>query len=142
LLEVVIERETPILAAHELTMWEYIVLASISSEPGLSQSELAQLSRRDSTRLIRHLDDLVTRELVVRDIDPGDRRRRVVRLTHAGSARLGATQEAIRAMEAELLRALPESEQQGLRSALATSLRSVASGKPPTDSALSHNSSE
>jgi DNA-binding MarR family transcriptional regulator len=128
LLEIVIERETPILAARELSMWEYIVLASIESEPGLSQNELARISRRDSTRLIRHLDELVARDLVVREVDPGDRRRHVVRLTDAGAERFRATQDDIRAMEAKLLSALPEAEQQQLRGALATTLRSVAFG--------------
>jgi DNA-binding MarR family transcriptional regulator len=127
LLGIVIERETPILAAHELSMWEYIVLASIASDPGLSQNELARISRRDSTRLIRHLDDLVARDLVVRDVDPGDRRRHVVRLTDSGAAVFHATQDDIRAMEGELLGALPAAEQERLRGALIATLRRASS---------------
>jgi DNA-binding MarR family transcriptional regulator len=125
LLEVIVEREAPILAAHELTMWEYVILASIAAAPGLSQNELARKSRRDSTRLIGHLDELVKRDLVVREVDPGDRRRRVVRLTEHGSAVVRATAEDIRVMEGELLQALPPDEQDRLRHSLVAALRSV-----------------
>lgn len=122
LLEVVVEREAPILSARELTMWEYVVLVSIADEPGLSQNDLARKSRRDPTRLIRHLDELAERGLIVRDVDPTDRRRRVVSLTDSGSALVRATQEDIRAMETTLLRALPPAEQDRLRRSLTEAL--------------------
>lgn len=122
LLEVIVEREAPILSAHGLTMWEYVVLVSIADEPGLSQNDLARKSRRDSTRLIRHLDDLADRGLIVRDIDPTDRRRRVVSLTDSGTTLLHATQNDIRAMEAKLLHALPPAEQDRLRRSLTEAL--------------------
>ncbi|GAB2596444.1 MarR family winged helix-turn-helix transcriptional regulator [Kribbella endophytica] len=122
LLEVVVEREAPILSARELTMWEYVVLVSIADEPGLSQNDLARKSRRDPTRLIRHLDELAERGLIVRDVDPTDRRRRIVSLTDSGSALVRATQEDIRAMETTLLRALPPAEQDRLRRSLTEAL--------------------
>ena len=121
-LEVIVEREAPILSARELTMWEYVILVSIADEPGLSQNDLARKSRRDPTRLIRHLDELADRGLVVREVDPTDRRRRVVSLTDSGSALVRATQEDIRAMEAKLLQALPPAEQDRLRRSLAKAL--------------------
>ncbi|MGC4940654.1 MarR family winged helix-turn-helix transcriptional regulator [Kribbella sp. DT2] len=131
LLEVIVEREAPILSARELTMWEYVVLVSIADEPGLSQNELARKSRRDPTRLIRHLDELAERGLIVRDVDPADRRRRVVSLTDSGSALVRATQDDIRAMETTLLRALPPAEQDRLRRSLTEALGSAL--KSPTD---------
>ncbi len=122
LLEVILEREAPILSARELTMWEYVILVSIADEPGLSQNDLARKSRRDPTRLIRHLDELAERNLIARDVDPTDRRRRVVSLTDTGAALVRATQQDIRAMEAQLLHALPPAEQDRLRQSLTQAL--------------------
>lgn len=123
LLDEVVERETPILRERGLSMWEYVVLTAISSSPGLSQSDLAERSRRDATRLIRHLDDLAERGLIVRAIDASDRRRRTVELSPAGGELLDATRHDIRRMENELLSALPERDRDALRTSLATVTR-------------------
>jgi DNA-binding MarR family transcriptional regulator len=131
LLEAIVEREAPILSSHELSMWEYVILVSIAEEPGLSQNELARKSRRDPTRLIRHLDELAERGLIVRDVDATDRRRRVVRLTDSGSARVRATQEDIRVMETRLLQALSREEQDRLRSYLAAALSGAVEHSEP-----------
>ncbi|WP_246286785.1 MarR family winged helix-turn-helix transcriptional regulator [Schumannella luteola] len=129
LLEAVIDRETPILDAHELTMWEYAILTAISRAPDQSQRELAASSRRDATRLIRHLDTLSTRGLVRRDTDPGDRRRRVVNLTDAGATTLGSARRAIRRMEDELLAELPVEQRDQLRATLAAAVTLAAPAK-------------
>jgi len=126
LLEVVIERETPILDDHELSMWEYAILTAISRAPDQSQRELAASSRRDATRLIRHLDELSARGLVRRDTDAVDRRRRVVKLTDAGATTLRSAQRAIRRMEDELLAELPVEQRDQLRATLAAAVTLVA----------------
>ncbi|HOV99859.1 MAG TPA: MarR family transcriptional regulator [Rhodoglobus sp.] len=107
LLGVVIEREAPILAAHGVTMWEYIILSRLAGEDGLTQTELARRSRRDPTRLIGHLDALTDRGLIVREVDKADRRRRTVHLTEAGWAVVRAARRDIREMESGLLAGLP-----------------------------------
>ena len=125
LLAVIGEREAPILAAHGLTMWEYVILVPLLGQPGMSQKELARRSRRDPTRLIAHLDELAHRDLISREVDEADRRRRTVRLTDRGVAVVRATRREIRAMEAELLGVLPPSDQAALRQNLAATLRSL-----------------
>ncbi|MBV9792861.1 MAG: MarR family transcriptional regulator [Actinobacteria bacterium] len=125
LLQVVGDREEPILAAHGLTMWEYVILVPLLGQPGLSQKELAARSRRDPTRLIGNLDALEERGLITRAVDAADRRRRMVQLTGSGREVVRDTRRQIRAMEADLLAVLPPGEQAALRQNLAATLRSL-----------------
>ncbi|RKR75931.1 MarR family winged helix-turn-helix transcriptional regulator [Frondihabitans australicus] len=126
LLAVVVEREEPILAAQGLSMWEYVILGRLVDEEGLTQTALAERSRRDPTRLIANLDALEARGLVSRAIDPGDRRRRLVRLTDAGATAVAATRRAIRAMEDDLLSAVSAQDRDRLRATLARLVDAVA----------------
>ncbi|MDQ7879013.1 MarR family transcriptional regulator [Microbacterium sp. QXD-8] len=119
LLGVVVEREAPILTAHGVTMWEYVILDRLAREDGLAQKELARRSRRDPTRLIGHLDVLSDRGLIAREVDGADRRRRTVRLTDAGRELVRSAGDDIRQMEAALL--------DGLAVDLRTSLAAVLS---------------
>src|ERR1700759_1257483 len=125
LLAVIGEREAPILAAHGLTMWEYVILVPLLGQPGMSQKELARRSRRDPTRLIAHLDELAHRDLISREVDEADRRRRTVRLTDRGVAVVRATRREIRAMEAELLAGLAPDRQATLPHHLSGTLRTL-----------------
>ena len=117
--------ELPVLAAHGLTMWEYVILVPLVGQPGMTQKELARRSRRDPTRLIGNLDALEERALITREVDGADRRRRTVRLTSRGHEVVRDTRRAIRAMEAELLGVLPPGDQAALRQNLAATLRSL-----------------
>ncbi|OQQ13156.1 hypothetical protein B0675_36600 [Streptomyces sp. M41(2017)] len=123
LLDLVVEREAPILKAHGVTTWEYVILSRLMGESGLTQKELARRSRRDPTRLIGHLDALGDRGLIAREVDGADRRRRTVRLTEEGRDLVLATRHDIRQMEADLLGGLSADAQNDLRNALAAVLR-------------------
>lgn len=134
LLSVVVEREAPILDAHGVTMWEYVILSQLLDETGLTQKELAHRSRRDPTRLIGHLDALSEHGLISRETDESDRRRRTVRLTDKGDALVRAVRLDIRRMEAELLDGLSHDAQVELRMSLAAVLNRVSpSGSPSGD---------
>ena len=133
LLGVVVERETPILGAHGVTMWEYVILSRLLAEPGLTQKELARRSRRDPTRLIGHLDMLGDRGLVAREVDEADRRRRTVRLTDAGTDLVRAVRHDIRHMETELLGDGTGGVQHHLRDALAAVLSRSGLPDPSPD---------
>jgi DNA-binding MarR family transcriptional regulator len=98
-----IELERPILDAHGLTMWGYIALNRIASEPPSTQLALATAIGHDKTRLIRVLDTLEADGLITREPDPSDRRAKLVRITPHGAERHAAVVTAIRAMEKELL---------------------------------------
>jgi DNA-binding MarR family transcriptional regulator len=110
--------ETPILAGHRLSMWEYITLYRLARRPAETQAELAQAIGYDKTRLIRILDRLQEEGLIDRQPDPADRRAHLVRMTSAGAARHAAAQADIRIMEEHLLRRLSPEERHSLLAAL------------------------
>lgn len=108
--QVMVDAELPVLAAHDVEMWDYVILVALRDGPAQSQARLASATRRDKTRLIPILDRLEERGLLRRDPDPADRRNRIVELTESGRALVADCQRAIRLMEYELLAELPETD--------------------------------
>ena len=100
----------PLLHAHGIDMWDYIVLSGLEHGAAPTQTQLAASVGRDKTRLIHNLDRLEDLSLLRRTPDPADRRNRIVTLTGAGRSLLTACQHDIRAMEAELLATLTTSD--------------------------------
>lgn len=113
-----INAERPLLAAHGLTMWQYIVLSELVGGPVQNQLALARAIAYDKTRLASLLEDLEADRLISRRPDPADRRGRVVSLTDVGKRRQAAAAKAIREMEDALLEPLDESARIGLFEAL------------------------
>jgi DNA-binding MarR family transcriptional regulator len=114
-----IEGEGPVLAAHDLSMWGYIVLSRLAAAPAETQLALAREIGYDKSRLIGLLDELERDGLLTREPDPGDRRAKIVKLTATGRSRQAAAQRDIRRMERRLLRGLDAAEVAGLRKSLA-----------------------
>jgi DNA-binding MarR family transcriptional regulator len=112
------DAERPLLDAHGLSMWEYIVLSHLARRPVETQLELARGIGYDKTRLIALLDRLESEGLITREPDPADRRARNVRLTKAGERLRAAAQRDIRAMEDEALAPLSATERRTLLAAL------------------------
>lgn len=112
--------EQPILAAHDLTMWGYVVLNRLRTEPVRTQAALAEAIGADKTRIITVLDGLQRRGLIARDPDPTDRRVRLVSLTDEGRRVRDAARDAIQRNEERVLRALPEHERRAFVRALRT----------------------
>jgi DNA-binding MarR family transcriptional regulator len=90
-----IASEGPVLEAHGLSMWGYIVLSALDRSPVRSQAALAEAIGADKTRIIPTLDDLQDRRYIERRPDPDDRRVRLLALTEAGRAAKDAAQEDI-----------------------------------------------
>jgi DNA-binding MarR family transcriptional regulator len=74
----------PILDAEDIVFEHWQVLAALLEQPGLPMTELAEASVLPAATLTRHVDRLVERSLVIRRIDPGDKRRAVVALSSRG----------------------------------------------------------
>lgn len=132
LLGIVVEREAPILEAHGVTMWEYVILDRLSRDDGLTQKELARRSGRDPTRLIGHLDALGGRDLIGREVDGSDRRRRTVKLTRRGRELVHDIRRDVRRMEADLLGGLTAGAQDDLRAYLGAVLRRADPSESPS----------
>jgi DNA-binding MarR family transcriptional regulator len=101
-----IAAEVPVLEAHGLSMWGYIVLGALDRSPMRSQAALAEAIGADKTRIIPTLDDLQDRGYIERRPDPDDRRVRLLELTEAGRAAKDAAQREIQLGEERWLRQL------------------------------------
>lgn len=121
-----IEAELPVLEAHGLTMWGYIVLLRLDEAPVRTQAALAQAIGADKTRIISVLDDLQGRGLIARTPDPSDRRARLLALTPEGRTLRDRAQEAIQAGEQRLLEVLAPEERAVFLRALDTLSAAVA----------------
>lgn len=94
--------EEPILAEAGLSMWEYAIATELAAGAALSQVELSRRTRRDPTRLGRHLDELEGRGLITRE-RAADQRQHTVRLTTTGKRTHARAKQQIRAAEDALL---------------------------------------
>ncbi|HYO02743.1 MAG TPA: MarR family transcriptional regulator [Mycobacterium sp.] len=84
--------EQPILDAHGLTMWGYVVLSALDRSSMRTQAALAEAIGADKTRIIRTLDELQDSGHIERQPDPDDRRVRLLAITDSGRAVKDAVQ--------------------------------------------------
>lgn len=111
--------ELPILRAHEISMWGYVVLGALADQPIRTQSALAAAIGADKTRIIGVLDELQDRALIERTPDPDDRRARQLAITDAGRAVRDAVQADIQRGEERLLTHLTPADRRAFLRALA-----------------------
>jgi DNA-binding MarR family transcriptional regulator len=107
-----IAREEPVLHAHEISMWGYIVLTALAEQAVRTQAALAQAINADKSRIISVLDDLQERGLIQRRPDAADRRVHLLSLTPAGDKLRQSVQAAIRLREEEVLAALAPADRE------------------------------
>ena len=112
LTRVLIAREEPVLHAHGLSMWGYIVLTGLVEQPVRTQAALAQAISADKSRIIGVLDDLQQRGLIQRQPDTADRRVHLLSLTPAGDRLRRSVESAIREREEEVLAPLPAADRE------------------------------
>src|ERR1700758_151215 len=87
--------EQPVLAAHGLSMWGYIVLSALDRSPIRTQAALAEAIGADKTRIIPTLDELQEHGYIERIPDPDDRRARLLEITESGRSIKDEVQAAI-----------------------------------------------
>ena len=110
LLQDLVAAELPILAAHDMSMWSYVVLNALDRSPVRTQAALAEAIGADKTRIIGTLDELQQRGHIERRPDPDDRRVRLLEITSAGRAAKNAVQSEIQRGEERLLSELTAEE--------------------------------
>ena len=103
-------REEPVLRAHDLSMWGYIVLMALAEQPVRTQAALAQVINADKSRIISVLDELQERGLISRQPDEADRRVHLLSLTPAGDRLRRSVEAGIRRQEEEVLAELPAAD--------------------------------
>ena len=84
--------EQPVLAAHDLSMWGYIVLTALDHSSTRTQAALAESIGADKTRIIPTLDELQEHGHIERIPDPEDRRARLLAITESGRSIKNAAQ--------------------------------------------------
>ena len=77
-------RIQPALDAEGLAFEHWQILAVLLARPGSRMSDIADAAVVPAATLTRHMDRLVERALVVRRIDPGDKRSTVAALSAMG----------------------------------------------------------
>jgi DNA-binding MarR family transcriptional regulator len=112
LTRVLIAREDPVLRAHDISTWGYIVLTGLVEQPVRTQAALAQAINADKSRIIGVLDDLQQRGLIQRQPDAADRRVHLLSLTPAGDRLRRSVESAIRGREEEVLATLPAADRE------------------------------
>jgi DNA-binding MarR family transcriptional regulator len=103
-----------------LTAFHFAVLALLEEDPRETQGMIADALGYDRSHIVRLLDELEERELVLRKRDPEDRRRHVVKLTTAGRSMLGRLRAVMRQLEDDFLSPLDAEQREALHGLLAT----------------------
>jgi MarR family transcriptional regulator, organic hydroperoxide resistance regulator len=107
-----VAREEPVLRAHDLSMWGYIVLMALVEQPVRTQAALAQAIKADKSRIIGVLDELQERGLIDRQPDEADRRVHLLSLTPAGDRLRRSVEAGIRRREEQVLALLPPADRE------------------------------
>lgn len=118
LLRELVAAEEPVLQAHGLTMWGYVVLLALDRSSMRTQAALAAAIGADKTRIIRTLDDLQDDGYIERRPDPDDRRVRLLAITDAGRRVKDAVQDEIQRGEEQWLGELGAEERRTFLRAL------------------------
>ncbi|MEM7346693.1 MAG: MarR family transcriptional regulator [Chloroflexota bacterium] len=93
------------LAELNLTTKEFVTLEFVANNPQASQTIIARETGTKPTLLVKILDDLTQRGLLIREQLPHNRRRHQVRLTDAGEQLRDRIRELAFAADEELLEA-------------------------------------
>ncbi len=110
-----------------LSAFHYAVLALLEEDPRETQAQIADALGYDRSLIVRLLDELEERGLVIRKRDPDDRRRHVVKLTPAGHSMLVELRAIVQRLEDDFLSPLDTRE----RDTLHVLLTKVASHHDP-----------
>jgi DNA-binding MarR family transcriptional regulator len=110
LLRDLVAAELPVLAAHDVSMWGYVVLNALDQSPVRTQAALADAIGADKTRIIGTLDELQQKGFIERRPDPDDRRVRLLDITPSGQAVKNAVQADIQRGEERWLAELTTQE--------------------------------
>jgi DNA-binding MarR family transcriptional regulator len=105
-----------------MTLKQFAMLNYLRDFDGTTQSALTDAMGLDANTVVLLLNALEDRGFAVRERDPGDRRRHLVRITRAGTKALVRGDRAVAAVTGDALGPLEEDERAALGALLAKAL--------------------
>lgn len=118
-------------AGFDLTPVQFAALAVVADHPGIDQATLAQHISYDRATIGGVTGRLCEKGLLKRQINPKDKRARLLELTAEGRETLAQITPTVREAQNGILAALPESE----RATFTAMLRKLTDGTQPEDPA-------
>ena len=116
------QRWTATLAQTGVSPNQFLVLMALAETGPVCQQFLAGVVGIDPRNIVPILDSLEARELVSRETDPDDRRRRLIELTSDGRRIVAELSALGEQTERELLATVPSADRESLRRILRTVL--------------------
>ena len=113
------------LSVHEVTMSQYAVLFNLSRHPGASSAELARLSFVTPQTMIRLIQALERKGLVVRARSSESSRVLEAQVTSKGAGVLRVAQHTVEAVYSRMLDGIREDQLEGLTSSLRRIIRQL-----------------
>jgi DNA-binding MarR family transcriptional regulator len=101
---------------------QFVMLNSLGESDRMTQGQLGDVMGIDANSVVLLLNGLEERGFAVRERDPEDRRRHIVRITPAGRRALVRAERALESVTDEALRGLDADERGTLRTLLAKAL--------------------
>jgi DNA-binding MarR family transcriptional regulator len=111
--------------------YHFVVLAALDEFGPASQMEIGQRCGIDRSDMNAMVNELADQGLVVRSVDPGDRRRNVIMATPAARQRLEELDAILSKVQDDLFGGLSAAERQQLTELLARALRRPGTGQLP-----------
>lgn len=107
---------TQALQAEEagLSVDQWVVLKQVGENNGCSQVEIGNSTVKDAPATTRIIDQLVSKNLISKQLDPEDRRRYMVFLTEKGRRLIGRLLPVVQAYRQIPLQGISEAEQKQL----------------------------
>jgi DNA-binding MarR family transcriptional regulator len=111
-----------------LTIEQIGILYILSQRKDTIQSDLAEWVGKDKSAIMRHLDALEQKKMVVRVNDTTDRRRKILVMTKAGQETLNKALQCVAEVFQEITESIPEEKMNTFQEVLLT-LRQTADCK-------------
>ena len=110
----VFQKFTAKFGTYGISAPQFGTLLLIESNPGISQSSVAEALRFDRSTLVQIIDRLENRNLVIREVSTHDRRSHALKLTDQGTKLLAALKALALEQESEMTRGLEDGERETL----------------------------